>query len=406
MSRGARVQIGDVFRARIFNMTISETEQRHELMKYHPNRYTGSRQFFRPLFNQFRQSADVDGVLPASAFTRICDKLTFEYWNPELDRFPVEQRPENPTHLIVSEQSMFMHVARFTLCGRNIFHFSRTLTTLLRLTDVDDVIWSSIKLPYSAFYLWFGPQEELRFGGGRYCADGAYVSGIPNGIQILVTTVEPEIDCMRPPSFALHRDFYYYISFQFTGDDTVGAAFARTLGTDAMFQRGFQPPEIQQKTQRLAQENGITLLQKSPDETAQAKTVEERIADLPVFRQVLRLLMNGLCYLSSPSREVNRKYRDSLADQAALPALTKREIQRLRRDGYTEINFCGESLDRQYGAAFNGKELSPHWRRGHWRNQAVGSLRAGHRLTWIRPTLVRKDKQRQDEVVGHLYRVE
>ncbi|SRR6266487_447058 len=382
-----------------------------ELLKYHPNRYTQSRPFFRPLFNVFRQSADASGILPDFAFIRICEKLIVEYWNPELERFPLEQRPDNPTQLVTGEQSMFAHVAQFTFCGRNIFHLSPTLTALLRITDVDDVLWSSIRLPYPAFYVWFGPQQEWHFGNGRYCADGAYVSAVPNdgGIQIFVTTVEPEVEYSQPPSFTIHRDFYYYISFQFTdANETVGTTLARTVGTDADFQRGFQPPQIDPETARFAHERGITLLQKSPEETAQAKTVEERIADLPVFRQVLRLLINGLCYLSSPSREVVRRYpqaTNQVLAQAAAAAREKRERRRLRQEGYTEINFCGESLEREYGTGITGKELFPHWRRGHWRNQACGPARSEHRLMWIRPTLVRKDKQSEGAVAGHIYRV-
>src|SRR5271157_2697726 len=119
--------------------------QPSELLKYHPNRYVHSRVFFRPLFNLYRQFAGANDVLPASAFMRIGDKLVSEYWNPELEKFPVEQRPENPTQLLTGEQSMFAHVAQFTVRGRNIFHLSPTLTALLRLTDVDDVLWSSIR---------------------------------------------------------------------------------------------------------------------------------------------------------------------------------------------------------------------------------------------------------------------
>jgi hypothetical protein len=106
---------------------------------------------------------------------------------------------------------------------------------------------------------------------------------------------------------------------------------------------------------------------------------------------------------------MNRKYPDSAQnamDQQASSRIAKRDLQRLRKEGYTEINFCGESLERQFSEAFTGKELSPHWRRGHWRNQAVGTLRAEHRLMWIRPTLVRKEKQREGEILGHIYRAE
>ncbi|MEO1295747.1 MAG: hypothetical protein AAFW75_08075, partial [Cyanobacteria bacterium J06636_16] len=30
-----------------------------------------------------------------------------------------------------------------------------------------------------------------------------------------------------------------------------------------------------------------------------------------------------------------------------------------------------------------------HWRRGHWRNQAMGAGRRQRKLTWIKPTLIK-----------------
>ena len=382
------------------------------MLKYHPDRYVHSRPFFQPLFRTFQKFADAEGVLPASRLMQMFNRFLHGYWNPELMRHPVEKRPENPTQMIVGEHSMFCHAAQFTLCGRNIFHLSTALRGLLCVTDVDDVLWRSIKLPYPALYLWFGPQDYWRFGNGKYFADGAYISSFSRGgnaLQIFVTTQERDVDYSRPPSFAIHRDFYYYIAFEFTDDaETVGTTLQRVLQTSPDYQRGFEPPSPDAETVRLANEHGITLMKKPGRDTAQSRVVEERFADLPVFRQVLRLIVNGLCYLSSPSREVVRRYPDNAHERLSRvsPAKAQSERQRLRQEGYTEINFCGESIDREYAGVFTGRELSPHWRRGHWRNQACGPALSEHHLMWIRPTLVRKDKQAiEDTIPGHLYHV-
>lgn len=39
-----------------------------------------------------------------------------------------------------------------------------------------------------------------------------------------------------------------------------------------------------------------------------------------------------------------------------------------------------------------GIEMPPHWRRGHWRNQACGKDRAEHKMVFIQPVLVRADR--------------
>lgn len=49
----------------------------------------------------------------------------------------------------------------------------------------------------------------------------------------------------------------------------------------------------------------------------------------------------------------------------------------------------------------SGRELLPHWRRGHWRRQAHGAGNLERRLIWIRPVLVRRD--RGEDVEGHVY---
>lgn len=43
-----------------------------------------------------------------------------------------------------------------------------------------------------------------------------------------------------------------------------------------------------------------------------------------------------------------------------------------------------------------GTPRKPHWRRGHWRRQAVGPGRAERRLQWIRPMLIRADRFKGD----------
>jgi hypothetical protein len=40
----------------------------------------------------------------------------------------------------------------------------------------------------------------------------------------------------------------------------------------------------------------------------------------------------------------------------------------------------------------SGSPKKPHWRRGHWRQQAVGQGRVERELRWIRPMLIRADR--------------
>lgn len=168
-------------------------------------------------------------------------------------------------------------------------------------------------------------------------------------------------------------------------------------------------PPIPAEFEARAADLGKRLERLPSEATAQGEKVRENLRDLPVFREVLKLVVNCLCYLSSPSREIVNRYPDSEITRAIKEGKTPLERARARnraaRDGYTLINFCGDSLDRDHPTMTTGQEVSAHWRRGHWRNQAVGLARAQHKLIWIRPTLVRKDKA-SDGIPGHVYNVD
>ncbi|HVA00351.1 MAG TPA: hypothetical protein VMV34_01725 [Terriglobia bacterium] len=309
---------------------------------------------------------------------------------------------------------MFCHVASFFHGGRNIFHFSPRLTDLLKLTDVTDVLWDSIRLPYNRFYIWFGPQEGWWFRDPAHLAYGAYVTEIPQdgerALDLMVTTFPPNAPSPDEWNYVVNDDPYYYFSFDTSSaEPTVGETFQKTLATSDNFNKEWPRAEIPSRAEELAAKHGKRLKSLPREQTAQGQAVRENLQGLPVFGDVLRLIVNCLCYLSSPSREVAARYPDSELTKVIVAGSTPLDRARARnravREGYTLVNFCGDSLEREADSGVTGRELSAHWRRGHWRNQAVGSGRSGHKLMWIRPTLVRKDKA-EDGVVGHVYDVE
>jgi len=207
----------------------------------------------------------------------------------------------------------------------------------------------------------------------------------------------------------LQEDRYYYFPFRVASPEvTVGDTFKHTVGTDDDFKEDWAPVQASLEAQRMARQAGVDLRNRTAGETAQGQKIRERQEWLPVFRQALKLVVNCLCYLSSPSREVADRYPESELTRRIAEAPTPLERARARnratREGYTLIHFCGDSLEHETPSMPSGRELSAHWRRGHWRNQAFGQGRSEHKLIWIRPTLVRKDKA-ADVIPGHKYDV-
>ena len=379
--------------------------QPEQLLRYHPNRYYQSREFFGPLYNYYRSAENKEGILSVDAFDELAHRFISNHWRPTLLTLPLELRPKGISRLS-QEVSLFSHVARFQKCGRNIFHFSPALKDLLLLTDVDDVFWHSIKLPYPSIYIWFGQREGWSFVGSEYSVDGAYVSEIfGQGIEILVTTYRAGLDYSKPINFVLYRDAYYYVPFQNGPDSTVGQSLSEALRDDS-FNIDWTVPPIDEDTTRLAARAGVEVVQ--AEEPSQRRTARENVSGLPVFREVLRLIINCLCYLSSPGSEVQQRFPEETLEKEyrLAPDETEKQrvIKRAGREGFTRINFCGLSLERSAEQLPTGREVAAHWRRGHWRNQAFGESRAEHKLLWIRPTLVRKDKA-SEAVSGHIYRV-
>jgi hypothetical protein len=335
------------------------------------------------------------------------------YYNPHLEEVPVDRRPRNAKRL-GDEFDLFCHVARFFLSGRNIFHFSAPLSNLLKLTDVDDVLWGSIKFPYQSFHIHFGAQEQWPLGSSGHLVDGAYLGEIPSpefrAIDVMLTTRSEVTGDSASWNYILNDDRYYYFSFEVESPDaTVGDTFRQTVGAAADYNEAWVPLETPDEAKQIAAERGITLASLPAEATAQGQKIRENLKRLPIFREALRLVVNCLCYLSSPSCEVTARYPDSeisrAITQAGTPLERARAKNRAVREGYTLIHFCGDSLEREAEIAPTGRELSAHWRRGHWRNQAIGPGRSEHKLIWIRPTLVRKDKADLG-IPGHLYDVD
>jgi hypothetical protein len=379
-----------------------------ELFRYHPQEFRHSRSYFKRMFQRYKSLGVDEKGLSDAALIALGNEF-IGIWNEELDSIPVAERPF-PTERVNRHVSLFCHVARWAFCGRNIFHFSAALTGLLGLSDVNDVRWEHVFLPYRSFYIWFGPRRSWQIGESDSFVDGVYVTennfAGERIVELLVTT-RPEKEACS--SFVFQTDDYYYFPFRIRSDsETVGESLAETLKTDTSFDRTWTPPAVPEQLAAEMREFGIDLRQLAPGNTAHELNTSRNYKELPIFREVLPLAINALCYLGSSKREIVARMIEPAAQKKLSQARTqseRREVtDRLKRQGFTEIGFCGESLDREYPNFSTGRELSAHWRRGHWRNQAHGTGLSNRKPLWIRPTLVRKDKA-DGNVPGHVYNV-
>jgi hypothetical protein len=376
-------------------------------MKYHPDRYMRARPFVKNLLTVHKLKAP-SGVPTLDALSAVTDSFMNAY-NAACVELPVGKRPADGG-LMRNEVSLFMHYANFHRHGMNIFDFQPTLGELLRHTDVDDVLLSLIKFPYDSFYIAFGLQPHLDLWAQGYFVDGAYVSraALDDGImiEILLTTRRTEIDYRAKSNFILNRDRYYYFPMRL---EKMDINVETALSGSIVEHTPFTPKNIPD-TSGVYEVAGKQVSVFDRGGESQIEDAHANKEGYPVFLEALKFVINGLCYLSSPSKEINTRFPDDTPKgllRKLGPVKKQAEIARtmskLASMGYRKVHFCGDALQKEYAGIPTGRELSAHWRRGHWRNQAYGESFSEHKLLWIMPTVVRKDKG--EPAFGHIYDV-
>ena len=86
------------------------------------------------------------------------------------------------------------------------------------------------------------------------------------------------------------------------------------------------------------------------------------------------------------------------------PARRRKLQSKLIADGYTLVHLVGEEIAHRADVSGSGT-VAPHWRRGHWREQAHGERMSLRKRILIKPTLVNsRDVSDPLQVQGHVYK--
>lgn len=372
------------------------------LLKYHPDRFRLSRPFAKQAINLYRSN----GSIPTMETLNKMASFIINSYNSQIKDMPRLQRPINPQHILNSEISYVMHYAAFEVHGRNVLDFEDKMVTLFKQTDIDEVPISTLNFPFDVFYMSFGKQNDLNLWDAGYYVDGAYITKIENVIQIVLSTIRDDIDYKDPLNWIIHQDRYYYLSINTENPDLkIIDAINQALEEDLKTQE-----KQKEKPETTGEYGGIKYVEvhhKTAD-----KTIKELSTGFPVFKEALKLVVNGLCYFTGYRDDIETRWPDDtpplLVDRlknATKPNAVKKITSELKSKGYTKIHYCGRSIRYQnfkdYTEGASAK--APHWRKGHWRNQAYGEKMTQHKLIWIMPVIVGKDKGTPE--TGHIYTV-
>lgn len=280
--------------------------------------------------------------------------------------------------------------------GRNIFDFSEDILTLLKHTDVSQVELEFIKIPYSFFYLDLSAAKIPFAGDCAALVEGVYVSEYFNEMQDEDVTYER---C---------------ISFSFTGDYI--NYFKNINGNIYNHLRGFHTYELAlDKPEKLTSVGDAVKYAK--DIFVIGGTWDNQEADTKIdlykihsdfIERTIKLVVNSLLYLTLTDKDIKEDFPADLPSnlKAKLSkAKTKHQkevaLNEIWISGFTKIKYVGNTFKRSHYSTFATSTVSPHWRRGHWRNQKFGEGLKEHKLIWIVPTIVNKEKG--DPKQGHIY---
>lgn len=299
-------------------------------------------------------------------------------------------------------------IEQFRLAGSQLFDLPPSLVEMFRQTDVEDLPMDQLRLPYSAQYVFFGPQGHLELKPG-FKVEGAYVVKTSDGIlTISITTCPPTEDAAErwlltpAPIFTQaflpeHQTMSVGAAVDHVLSDTVAALTERASATHGL---------SHVEAEKISEEYGASITWKGR-ETA-TKHLDQLPGEADIYRRVLRLVINALCYITAYQDDVKTDWTagadQALKAKAARPDNEgKKAKTKLEALGYRLVHFCGLNLEAESAAAGTRRAPGSHWVRGHWRNQAHGEGRLLRKLIWIMPYKV--DSGENEPPLGHLYLV-
>jgi hypothetical protein len=134
-----------------------------------------------------------------------------------------------------------------------------------------------------------------------------------------------------------------------------------------------------------------------------------------ITAEALSLVFNCIAYLTAVPQVTEPEYPAG-APQTLIEKINKagtpkkKSILSKNMDnlGFTKVRFVKDpSPHENSGSTPTSKTVRTHWRRGHWRSQPCGAGMIRRILLWIRPCIVKPEKEKPNALppAGHIYGV-
>lgn len=310
--------------------------------------------------------------------------------------------------------------SRFFALGQNMFEVSPDLAPSLGSSDLGDIRFDEIKLPYRFFWLSLAHMgEEEGLYGEPNVIDGVYVDATVPGLWTLAfTTKRTDVDHDRdlwPKNIEDHflmgfKTPSQSATFKEVLEDSISRNFTKLAEVPQTWsyadRPGFTPNGFDENGNALyLQRDHRGVLREIVDvrERNERQQIERNVASMPAVERALTKVANFLAYMSLAPSE--RSQKDGYSDDAPRELVEQvkngfssgarqRAALALSHAGFSKINIIGLSaaaLERRIQED-HGQELAfSHTRRGHFKHQVYGPNRSLRKLIWIEDTQVRPD---------------
>jgi|GEM_PF-2346732 len=352
------------------------------------------------------------------AYRRYFESQT-EYMSASRLRYSVKV----PQRLKMNSAVLASFLADFCHYGKQIFDFPGRMVELFHRTDVDGIPLDLINLPHFSQYLYFGPQKSLTLDSG-WAPDGAYVSTMGSErnrvIQFALTFAPPEPEEYESAFDNPEPCYVMGLSeekFRIGIGEAVDLALSDKIATlRKQVAHGSSRPK--EEVEAMFAGDGRTWVD------ATSKFAQQELVGLDQMHKawegMLRLVVNGLAYLSTYGKDWQHKDAAEMAPAAVLSSIPVKPGKEYKRKsklaelGYSAIHLCGMEFRDGSRSSSQGTheeaegETAFTWVRGHWRSQAHGPKRGLRRLQWTMPfrRRVGKNAGAPEGGPGHIYLVE
>jgi hypothetical protein len=266
---------------------------------------------------------------------------------------------------------------RFMLARGHVFQTTDVLDQQLQVTDIASTIpVSLIRAPYPVSYFEFGQSRQSPFTvfnqvTGDHAAEGCYL-----------------FECRSDTLMGEKRPEYRVLTLMLTGspkadisDDATQIYTIPILDEDLTISETitqFMRLHRQDIAQARTSNAGVILKESSDEEAAALELVLQHVMKIMLYISTAKAVTQPVNELSAALKKANS------APAGLMREKQKQKAQRL----YDRIVIGPKEMPKEEGdkaAGSTGRHVTPHWRRGHFREQRHGEGRQQVKTIFIEP---------------------